>query len=241
MSHGSVRHTNSWLKWRRITWRTAFAGRGKTSNSFSCLIPGLWQLWSNHSLTGDSVEDVLVVVQVTDVDWNVVMWMCHRITVAWTSVFPPSAVRQEYCSEEDERLWRSHLPRTVSLYQDRVPGHFVQHVGQEWSKSCRRDLVTGGDTEYWYWNEFWSWCSGECLGLSGSSAVLAVTCIVESNPHLVKIYGPPMMLKINYRLNFKLDLILFKVCSRKKGKKFKKKGKIGPRSSSHLDQSGGRD
>jgi hypothetical protein len=38
-----------------------------------------------------------------------------------------------------------HLPRTVSLYESRVPGRFVKHAGPERSKSRRRGGFTGHD------------------------------------------------------------------------------------------------
>ncbi len=67
-------------------------------------------------------------------------------TGAQAAALAPSAVCQENCAEEDDRLW-CHLPRTVSLYESRVPGHFVKHAGPERSRSRRRGGFTGHDAQ----------------------------------------------------------------------------------------------
>ena len=82
MSHESLLdHTNSSLQYNRPVWRTVCAERGKTSNSFSCPMTGLSELRSHRSHSPVAVWRICP-VQVTDVDWNIVIRMCRRITQA---------------------------------------------------------------------------------------------------------------------------------------------------------------
>jgi hypothetical protein len=82
--------------------------------SFSAAIESL-------TLTGGSVEDMLLSVQDTDLDWNVVLWMWRRITQAHRLLRFPRA----------RSVKKTALKRMTDFDDVNFQGGFTGHDAQD--------------------------------------------------------------------------------------------------------------
>jgi hypothetical protein len=95
----------------------------------------------SFAITGGSVEDILQTVEDTDLDWNVVLRMCHRITQArrllrlprsWSVKKTPLKRMTDFDDvsfQEQFRFTKTEFLVILWNIQDKNGGHLVDETG----------------------------------------------------------------------------------------------------------------